>query len=441
MTAAVAKKVKRIDAKRAGMKIGDNDERTGSPVKRPAFQEKSSLIRLRSEEIPLPASLQVSIEDVATNYILFSYSNSSSFVYLATDDGRYTATVLLNRAVLLAPALALLSRQTQQPGILDQARQKYVEAVVSTNLALSNRSSARTDSTLLSVLLLALYEATVFRGRELPTGWTTHTLGAAALLSLRGTEQFYTPLGRALFMHAASSIRASCLQRKRSVPPVLVAFHGLMPPQSEQVRDPAFAVMPILDEVADLLKEFCDPSFKSSQTFQESVAALNKKVALLIDVMQETWPYEVVDKSKEHKTHRYSSYHSARHWNMLRMTRILVNGMLIQLAADNSSFIKCGSVIYGIESLVSLSEDLARNILASVPYLLNTAHNSVTVAAQCLLWPLYMVASCRRISVYAAGEARHQLELLHRNFGIPQAREALNMPKERTLTDWYAIHS
>src|SRR6201999_947863 len=86
------------------------------------------------------------------------------------------------------------------------------------NAALSSSNTAILDRSLISVLLLGLYEAISFSARQSPGSWTAHTLGAIELIRLRGTKQLRTELGTRLFLQTCNNIRASCIPRGVVVP-------------------------------------------------------------------------------------------------------------------------------------------------------------------------------------------------------------------------------
>ena len=52
--------------------------------------------------------------------------------------------------------------------------------------------------------------------------WTTHIDGAAALVKLRGMDQFQTEAGRLMFGQVIADVTASSLQRSVAVPEYLI---------------------------------------------------------------------------------------------------------------------------------------------------------------------------------------------------------------------------
>src|SRR6202000_600970 len=104
------------------------------------------------------------------------------------------------------------------------------------------------DATLISVLLLGMYESILFRGRSSPTSWTAHATGALALLRLRGRGQFHSVLGRELFLHTTGTITASCVVRCKAVPEPLRAMYTAVP--AEMATHPAVELVHLMGRMA-----------------------------------------------------------------------------------------------------------------------------------------------------------------------------------------------
>lgn len=179
-----------------------------------------------------PGSLSVNpsvpLQDIAVAYFLSVHAPSSQFWYiqhLLSQDDLTTVTdvhSIIHRKVnsplpiaTLACALAVLSQTgpTYRLAIISPLAYKVYNAAIQTlNIALSSQTTAKLDSTLMSVLLLALFEAVISHGHIKYSSWTAHTRGAIALLNLRGAKQCKTNVGRELFLHAKGNIQGSCAQ-------------------------------------------------------------------------------------------------------------------------------------------------------------------------------------------------------------------------------------
>ncbi|ETN36665.1 uncharacterized protein HMPREF1541_08943 [Cyphellophora europaea CBS 101466] len=105
---------------------------------------------------------------------------------------------------------------------------QYLAAISALGSAVSSPSEATSDQTLLSVMILTIFETFTLSTPKLSpnaqptvpslTAWSNHISGAAALLEARGSDQFARPDGLRLFVQAAVPLCVNCLQQGRPVP-------------------------------------------------------------------------------------------------------------------------------------------------------------------------------------------------------------------------------
>ncbi|KAF2753762.1 hypothetical protein EJ05DRAFT_489931 [Pseudovirgaria hyperparasitica] len=164
-----------------------------------------------------------------------------------------------------AVALSAFGRYPERNDVLRQARVIYGQALHKVNEALRDPVKAKSDETLLSILLFSLYEVSVesnivyARSAALAAGfgqasrarsfilsgiastglsnsarltqeqeivstseletqnWNHHVDGAVALVKMRGTEQFNNPQSYNIFRAVRSMMLTNCVQRKKPV--------------------------------------------------------------------------------------------------------------------------------------------------------------------------------------------------------------------------------
>jgi len=125
---------------------------------------------------------------------------------------------------LRAVSLAYLSNDVRSPEVLQQARKTYGSALALTNKALLSQDIALRNNTLLTVLLLDLFE-NLTSDEQNPTASTTkHLDGALALLKFRGNAQFQDPVSLSMFKHLSSNLVPSCLERGIAIPKDFLRF-------------------------------------------------------------------------------------------------------------------------------------------------------------------------------------------------------------------------
>jgi hypothetical protein len=128
-------------------------------------------------------TLTPTMDDVAVANFMSSYIPGSFYDYLPRMYGLAFLESALSSTVQ-ATAMAYLSQELRQPGLMRIARRTYVKSLRETNEALAHPSTASSNSTLVSDLLLALFESLIWTHTVTPECWTTHTRGAFAIIRL-----------------------------------------------------------------------------------------------------------------------------------------------------------------------------------------------------------------------------------------------------------------
>ena len=121
-----------------------------------------------------------------------------------------------------AVSLAYMSYELRSPEILQHARQRYGLTLSLTNAALQNPQTAKHNATLLTVLLLDLYEKLT---QQLVNNFlddSKHLDGALALLQLSGKSQFDDDVRLRIFRQVSMAILLRCLRREEDIPPDLL---------------------------------------------------------------------------------------------------------------------------------------------------------------------------------------------------------------------------
>ncbi|MCJ1392952.1 hypothetical protein MMC18_005824 [Xylographa bjoerkii] len=101
-------------------------------------------------------------------------------------------------AALSATALAAFSSKPGRKTLMYNAQKMYLNAVAMIQKAVADPVEAKRDATIVSVLLLGLYETVTCTESNLPT-WGQHIDGAVALVKYRGDDLFRSPLGARIF--------------------------------------------------------------------------------------------------------------------------------------------------------------------------------------------------------------------------------------------------
>jgi hypothetical protein len=183
--------------------------------------------QFRTPSPPVP-SLEPSFEERAINFFFKHHVAEPSpfqgpFQYLraiSIANGLDDAI----KSSITATGLAGLANVSKSPRMISLARKEYSNALRIVNSAIASPIDALKDSTLISILILAIFESTTCSKGLSLKAWTEHINGAAALVKLRGRTQFTTQTGMFIFLQAQAHLLISCIQRSIPVPESIIAL-------------------------------------------------------------------------------------------------------------------------------------------------------------------------------------------------------------------------
>ncbi len=93
-----------------------------------------------------------------------------------------------------------------------------------TNKVLKSPEKATKDTTLLTSLLLDLFEKITDSKPRHNNSWTSHVIGALALVRLRGLEQFQDPSEFPVLVRLSNHCMISCVTSGSIVPDELISI-------------------------------------------------------------------------------------------------------------------------------------------------------------------------------------------------------------------------
>ncbi|KAJ5968459.1 hypothetical protein N7501_004707 [Penicillium viridicatum] len=203
------------------------------------------------EVIARPISLPlviIGLDFFLSHYVVRQSGPSSGFLdyvpaMLAQDDG---GSDMLEGAIL-AVGFSGLARTTSQADLLTRSMMMYTRTMERVNLALADPQAARRDSTIVSVLVLALYEFS----RASIDGWKHHIEGATSLLNLRGRSHFSTSTGLQIFKDVFSQLLTNCM-RSGSPMPSSLRMLRIEAANATSVSDPYWVACSGMVELLDI---------------------------------------------------------------------------------------------------------------------------------------------------------------------------------------------
>lgn len=406
---------------------------TVSPVlgKRPASLPLDLDNTLR---VPPQRRLIPPLEDVALSHFMSSYVPGSRFGYLLDMYATLGPDVSLPAAIDAA-SKARLAWEFREPGMMEAARKSYAKALTKTNLALSTPATALQDATLISVLLLSLFETMIWAGTGVPDNWTTHTHGALTLVRLRGKPQLETEVGRQLFTHATNIVSVTSIRLRRRVPKEIIELQTEVLRNHDDMR-PLYLVTLYTSEVANLLAEIAEGNMSLNEII-DSLRIMDNQYVSFLENLATNWGYRNIILDKDDPDvhgrliHEYLKPRTALIWNSVRMTRMMLSGIIY----GHASLVSTSSAV-AIKAQAKLNAELmAVDICATVSHFLSPKTFNVASAAT-LLWPLSTVRGADLIPQDLRDYAAQTLKRLGHMLRMPGAdRGVVYHPGVQTLDD------
>lgn len=297
--------------------------------------------------------------------------------------------------------LAFFCNQTLSSSLLHTARKTYGRALSLTKNALQSPESVTKDTTLLTVLLLHLFEclATKDEYSSLESNMT-HIDGAIALIKLRGKEQFRDAIGLRMFLQLSLNILVQSLHREVEFPAEFVSLR-IYASQFGGANDMKWQFTDLMVRYARLRS-----AIRLGECPNSEIIQVAKQIDCeLLDIctnMPPDWepvkaspPIQSTTAFLEH-CHVYSSHNIRKTWNTIRLVRILVNEVIPEYS--QKGFAKetfSAAFNQPSQEASSTIRALLSDICASVP-----PYNKEDIevhldraAAHSLIFPLYIVAS------------------------------------------------
>jgi hypothetical protein len=294
-------------------------------------------------------------------------------------------------ASMTAVGLMRWATSSQAPGLMDAARKSYGTALRLINHALQDPAEAVKDSTMLSILILGVFEMMSENTQRTMTveAFQEHVKGAEALALMRGPSQFKTRAGRRMFSMLCQRVIISCVQRNVPVPDSLIElWHNMC--QTAEAESPSRRFMPLLFQVLQVRSEIHSGFLSDPETIIDRLLAIDQDLEKLTAQLPPSWKYRAFEVKTYHPAvfggicYLYSSLHHANVWNHILTTRILLlETVLSKISEDLASF--CPT----LDSTRYLDEyrkarrklkHMVRDVTASVPQqlgLMNPADGSI----------------------------------------------------------------
>lgn len=413
--------------------------------------------------IRMPRSLAQPIAAQATGFFLSKYILGSKFEYLPSLYKPHSDIEGHLSACIEAVGLASLSNELNSLEIAKEAKTRYVLAIRATNAALLVPSRAMKDSTLLSVLLLGLFEAITCTKFNL-CSWESHIKGAIALIQLRGRQQVESQLGLQLLNQTTTSAAVAAHRSMAEIPTEIISLvtHGL---QYASMDDPSWSFRLILFRSANFRAAIKSGILSDPDVIIVAAKGLDHDFVAWSRTLPSSWQFETyiveqVDPTTVYEGY-YHLYHAqgiAQNMNAWRMARLQLNEIIWEqvfrqevspLDSEDSAtlILQVGSNITGLCSEICATVPQYVELPAKLPMSLGTrqpsrsnTHNAPLPMAKSsragfthsargygIIWPLMVVANCVIPHSPRRAWVVNRLQYIGRQMKNPQARLALEI--------------
>ncbi|KAL2060909.1 hypothetical protein VTL71DRAFT_8961 [Oculimacula yallundae] len=339
-------------------------------------------------------------------------------------------------AGISAVGLASLSNASRAPELAAESRRGYVKALRLTNEALRSPTAVKKDSTLFSVMVLSLYEMISGNNERSLDSWAEHIKGAAALVKIRGQEQFKNLTGQRMFLQVTSNLILSCIQRTLPMPQHIIQLREEAE-HSIDTDSPAWRVSGIIIDFTIFRSKVKDFELVGTRDVIEQALEIDQRFVGEFKNLPEEWMYKTVHtKENPHLVwngsyHVYGEYLISHIWNGMRTCRILLHEIIReQLLSDSTSFTPLFTMdeyAIQLDASTKVMLEMQSDILASVPHhtpsMLSQSSASVLDGSRSyfVLWPLFLVGSMDLTTDPIRMWASARLRNIGESMGIRQA--------------------
>ncbi|KAK3340544.1 hypothetical protein B0H65DRAFT_472795 [Neurospora tetraspora] len=239
-------------------------------------------------------------------------------------------------ASMTAVGLVGLAGVTRSQDMMEAAWKSYGTALRLTNHALETPIEAVKDTTMLSVLILGLFELIAEHPSRMRTveAFQEHINGAVALAKLRGTAQFQTKAGVKMFSKLCQRVMLSCLQSRKPMPmpqPLIDLWHTMPQPiQLKGFGGLTLSALPLMHDFLQLRADILSGVLVDSDNILAHLFRIDEGFEQLSAQFSPDLPYKTFRLTRHHPAvlngvcNVYSTLWDTTLWNSLRMLRMLL---------------------------------------------------------------------------------------------------------------------
>lgn len=346
--------------------------------------------------------------------------------------------------IISAIGMAGISNMHMDPGTMLWARQKHSDVLRSLNTSLQNPKTAKSDATLMTVMLLGVFELVTCTTPQSLKAWTNHVNGATAIAKVRGRDQLQTQIGRSLFSRLRTQILIDCHQRRKVVPPEIIEWSDFAircdPTRPSQRDGDLFRIITRLCH----LRAVDECAMTDDPALLATAKSIDDDLVAWTDEFPDFLRFKVVKAAPSDSIcsdyyHVYPVNWVLSVWNHWRCTRILTHEVVVRWLSRHPSY-----DLNQMRSSEGILREMSADICASAPFIFGesqpggqSTYVPRAAAGTNLMWPLYTAATMDTTSFSTRAWCILQLEKLGKMMGIRQASSlAKVLESQKEITAW-----
>ncbi|KFY11326.1 hypothetical protein V492_04525 [Pseudogymnoascus sp. VKM F-4246] len=287
-----------------------------------------------------------------------------------------------------AVGLAGFAHSTHSPYLIKNARCQYIKAIQHTNAALRDPTAVKKDATLLTIIILGIFESVTGGSIRSLRDWVAHVVGAADVIKVRGHEGIESISGRRMLLQVTSNLLISCVQKAEPIPDHMakLIYSAIDTIRTKdlvdniQSNESAFLVLDCMMRFAQLRSDVVHCRETDPVVIYTRSIELDAILEDLTNNPPEHWRIKTVftdaasDFIYNGRYHINTDYIVSQAWNALRIIRFMLNEIIRDLlTAGATQSVNVHTALTGpefdsqrLKSIVAMY-DAQEQILYSVP--------------------------------------------------------------------------
>ncbi|KFZ09429.1 hypothetical protein V501_05572 [Pseudogymnoascus sp. VKM F-4519 (FW-2642)] len=250
-----------------------------------------------------------------------------------------------------AVGLAGFAHTTRSPYLIKNARYQYIKAIQHTNAALRDPSTAKKDATLLTIIILGIFESVTGGSLRSLRDWVAHVMGACDVVKVRGHKGIESISGRRMLLQVTSNLLISCVQKGDPVPDDIaeLIFAAINTVRTKdllnniQSNESAFLVLECMIKFAKLRSDVVHCHETDPLVIYVRCIELDSILENLSNNPPEHWRIHTVftdaapDFIYNGRYHINTDYIVSQSWNALRIVRFMLNEIVRDLLTPGAT--------------------------------------------------------------------------------------------------------